>query len=267
MDCLAFFALLLGVSAAGGPDNAKPHVISRHGPDAAVAVEVSEVKPIVMRSEKEKQTDTDKKDMSIHVDSQGAISDTASKKEGSQESAHAEGELLATSHEKVASRKAHGSEPDPPDDPLGDESQPTFETTTKAPPECEERAGGYKLCKIMMDHECKSPDANMSKQETLNHCADTVFAEGGKFMVFGTGLKKGECFKEHPTVDVQDCYINQDAASCCPQLYERDSYDFYIVVPNNEQDKIKKSEGGGTIPGHGLLNILVGLIAFLFMAA
>jgi len=277
MDCLLFAAVLLGASATGGVDTKAR--ISRHVHDSASAL-LPEVKPLVMRSGKihtEGAGDShrQKPDREMHIDSAGRLTesrrtDASTKQEFDHErregSHQSEGELIATNadgasqlnHSSNSSKAANLPVHDDVVTPVGEELLgPTFETTTKPPPECEERSGGYMLCKIMMGHECNSVDKDMSKHDNLHDCADSVFAAGGKFMVFGSGVKAGECYHEKPEVDVQDCYINQDAASCCPDLYERDHYDFYIVVSTSQRDKIHAVEGwSGSIHGHGLLSIV-----------
>jgi hypothetical protein len=134
----------------------------------------------------------------------------------------------------------------------------------------------YKLCRIQQDRECGSPDTNFSSPTRANlaECADAIFNGGGKYMVFGKGSKANLCFRENPVLlkdgdasplDVQDCYLNQDAASCCPNLWQQDEFDFWIIVPADEQDKVKAAESSAlrSVSGLGFLGSVMGLLQLI----
>lgn len=158
----------------------------------------------------------------------------------------------------------------------GDEEPVT--TTTLQPPDCKVGLGGtYEMCLIYTGHECLSKDTRMDKSATgsLEDCADAVNKKGGKYFVYGTGAKKGECYQELPefepvadghVADVRDCYIHQNAATCCPQLWERDFFDFYIIISKFEADSIQNSGSHGVFGAKEFLTICVAIIGVLFRA-
>jgi len=56
---------------------------------------------------------------------------------------------------------------------------------------------------------------------TLEECAQSVFAAGGHYFVFGTGRNSGYCYTEHTSSEY------------CPEGWEVDNYDFYKLGPRN----------------------------------
>lgn len=132
-------------------------------------------------------------------------------------------------------------------------------TTTLEPLLCNEYAG-YKLCRVMQGFECRSSDVNMSNQATLSDCAARVYEDSGRFMVYGTGPKATECFKEMPSAHESSCYEYQDAASCCPELWEEDSYNYYIIIPVGVENHIQNACGRN---GVHLISLLLTLFAAL----
>jgi len=152
--------------------------------------------------------------------------------------------------------KSKAGTQDPDGDGIADDNvlEVTMETTsTIAPPFCVER-GDHKYCRINQDHECHSTDVNMTDslpegKDAAEDCGDVVKNGGGKYFVVGTSTNKGLCWQEQIETDVNDCYKNQDAASCCPDTYKRSDYDFWVIVPVNAS-----SEPGGALRSHGLLS-------------
>jgi len=158
-----------------------------------------EAKPLVMRSEKQSEVDE------IHIDSVGQ---QAKVHPGSSHVVETSPEMLvATGHKDVTrthmSAKKQAAEKKQvakktekssktnskvaaksgsSDDP---ETLEETTTTTLAPLECI-NGTGYKRCLVQQDHECGSPDKNMTENATtVEDCAAKVFKNSGKFFCLG----------------------------------------------------------------------------------
>lgn len=117
--------------------------------------------------------------------------------------------------------------------------QTTVATTTESTPalgapHCE-FWDDFKVCRVMLNHECQSRDVNMSSQQSLKDCAQKVMDSGGRFMVYGSGGKNQQCFQELPGTDADTCLSHQDAATCCPQFWQADEFDFWVIIPTEAQ--------------------------------
>jgi hypothetical protein len=134
-------------------------------------------------------------------------------------------------------------------------------TTTTEPLLCNEYAG-YKLCRVMQGFECKSSDINMTNQATLSDCAAKVYEDSGRFMVYGTGDKATACYKELPSADEAACFQYRDAASCCPELWEEDAFNFYIIIPVGVEEHRPNSSRRSSV--HLFAWILSSLLAVAF---
>lgn len=233
-----------------------------------------EAKPLVMRSEK--QSDLDE----IHIDSVGQqakvhpglshIMETRPQMlvaTGHQDVSH----IHASAKKKqVAEQKQVAKESDKSSrthsmvgssDPDGDTLEDTT-TTTLPPPECVNETS-YKRCRIQFDHECASPDKNMSENSTtIKDCAAMVSKNSGKFFSFGTGSNDGACKQEFPETEVQDCFANQDAASCCPQTWTRGKFDYWIIISDDAEKAMKEDDKdkGGAFRSARLMGMLLALV-------
>lgn len=145
----------------------------------------------------------------------------------------------------------------------------TASTTTLAPPHCEVFSD-YRLCRIAKNQECRSTDLNLSTQVTLEECAEKVKYNGGRFLSYGYGEKLQQCWQELPGTDVEVCYTYQDQASCCPQFYEADLFDFWIIVPTSPWFPVEKRlvekepviDNPAESGAHSADTIVVGLFIF-----
>jgi len=123
------------------------------------------------------------------------------------------------------------------------------DSNTKSPPDCDTHPN-YLLCQMQPDHECGSADKNLTaealkigkaedRKATKDDCAQAVFVDGGRFFVYGQkgSPYAGECWREYPDTDAARCYNEQTAAACCPELYVRKPYDFYMVKEVQQEGK------------------------------
>jgi len=234
-----------------------------------------EAKPLVMRSEKQSEVDE------IHIDSVGQ---QAKVHPGSSHIVETSPEMLvATGHKDVTrthmSAKKQAAEKKQvakktekssktnskvaaksgsSDDP---ETLEETTTTTLAPLECI-NGTGYKRCLVQQDHECGSPDKNMTENATtVEDCAAKVFKNSGKFFSFGSGSNDGACKEEFPETEVQDCFTNQNAASCCPQTWTRGKFDYWIIMSDEAQ---KEEDKNGAFLSASLVSLMVALAVTRF---
>merc|ERR1719428_1724089 len=80
----------------------------------------------------------------------------------------------------------------------------------------EDTSKQYRLIKVGM--ECKSKDVTLGNHKTLDGCAAACAArEGCKYFIYGHAINKQRCYEEKT--------LNQD----CPEGWEVDMYDFYML--------------------------------------
>jgi len=78
--------------------------------------------------------------------------------------------------------------------------------------------------KVMSGYECNSHDVDMENKNSVQECANAVYAKGGKFFIYGINSKNGRCFME---------YTNTKE---CSEGWESDNYDFYVISHTNDKE-------------------------------
>jgi len=77
---------------------------------------------------------------------------------------------------------------------------------------------GIKVTQLKIGKECKSKDKWLGKKGSMQECAKACEDDSGcKFFIYGTGSKRGKCYREY----VSSTRVAQQKG------WEKDSYDFY----------------------------------------
>ena len=49
--------------------------------------------------------------------------------------------------------------------------------------------------RLKTGYECRSTDSSMGPKSSIEECVDAVRKSGGRFMIYGTGSKAGDCYE------------------------------------------------------------------------
>ena len=85
------------------------------------------------------------------------------------------------------------------------------------------KALDYKLVKE--DHECKSSDAWLGWETSLEECLTKTRTKGGRFFIYGT---------EANAEGKKKCYWEKTSSPDCPDGWKKNEYNFYEILNDNE---------------------------------